>query len=31
MYAIAALRVRDHGVFERMRAATSERMSLINS
>jgi ornithine carbamoyltransferase len=30
MYAIAALRVRDHGVFERMRAATSERMSLVN-
>lgn len=30
MYAIAALRVRDHGVFERMRAATADRMSLIN-
>ncbi|MGC1418961.1 MAG: hypothetical protein WA786_02415 [Acidimicrobiales bacterium] len=30
MYAIAALRVRDHGVFERMRQATRERMSLIN-
>jgi len=30
MYAVAALRVRDHGVFERMRVATAERMSLIN-
>jgi ornithine carbamoyltransferase len=30
MYAIAAMRVRDHGVFERMRLATRERMSLIN-
>jgi len=30
MYAIAALRVRDHRVFERMRIATQERMSLIN-
>jgi ornithine carbamoyltransferase len=30
MYAIAALRVRDHGVFARMRVATSDRMSLIN-
>ena len=30
MYAIAALRVRDHGVFERMRAATDDRLSLIN-
>ena len=30
MYAIAALRVRDHGVFARMRQATRERMSLIN-
>jgi ornithine carbamoyltransferase len=30
MYAIAALRVRDHGVFERMRTATRERMALIN-
>jgi ornithine carbamoyltransferase len=30
MYAIAALRVRNHGVFRRMRAATSERLSLIN-
>jgi ornithine carbamoyltransferase len=29
-YAIAALRVRDHGVFARMRAATAERLSLIN-
>jgi ornithine carbamoyltransferase len=30
MYAIAALRVRNHEVFPRMRAATSERLSLIN-
>jgi ornithine carbamoyltransferase len=30
MYAIAGLRVRNHAVFERMRAATSDRMSLIN-
>jgi ornithine carbamoyltransferase len=30
MYAIVALRVRDHGVFARMRAATGERMSVIN-
>ncbi|MGA7834750.1 MAG: hypothetical protein WCA31_06030 [Acidimicrobiales bacterium] len=30
MYAIAGLRVRDHGVFARMRAATDERLSLIN-
>jgi ornithine carbamoyltransferase len=30
MYAIAALRVRDHGIFERMRAATNDTMSLIN-
>jgi ornithine carbamoyltransferase len=30
MYAIAALRVRNHEVFHRMRAATSERLSLIN-
>jgi ornithine carbamoyltransferase len=30
MYAIAALRVRHHEVLERMRAATRERMSLIN-
>jgi ornithine carbamoyltransferase len=30
MYAIAALRVRNHGVFTRMRKATSERLSLIN-
>jgi ornithine carbamoyltransferase len=29
-YAIAALRVRDHGVFARVRAATKGRMSLIN-
>ncbi len=29
-YAIAGLRVRSHGVFERMRAATDDRMSLIN-
>ena len=29
-YAIAALRVRDHGVFERIRAATNDRLSLIN-
>ncbi|HUY17344.1 MAG TPA: ornithine carbamoyltransferase, partial [Acidimicrobiales bacterium] len=30
MYAIAALRIRQHGVFERMRQATRERLSLIN-
>jgi ornithine carbamoyltransferase len=30
MYAIAALRVRNHNVFERIRAATNEHMSLIN-
>ena len=30
MYAIAGLRVRNHAVFERMRAATNDRMSLIN-
>ena len=30
MYSVAALRVRDHGVFERMRLATAGRMSLIN-
>jgi len=30
MYAIAALRIRQHGVFARMRGATSERLSLIN-
>ena len=30
MYAIAALRVRDHGIFDRIRVATDERMSLIN-
>jgi ornithine carbamoyltransferase len=30
MYAIAALRVRRHGVFARMREATSDRLSLIN-
>jgi ornithine carbamoyltransferase len=30
MYAIAALRIRQHGVFERMRDATNERLSLIN-
>jgi ornithine carbamoyltransferase len=30
MYAIAALRVRNHGVFARMRKATAERLSLIN-
>jgi ornithine carbamoyltransferase len=30
MYAIAALRVRDHGVFERVRTATRDRMALIN-
>jgi ornithine carbamoyltransferase len=29
-YAIAALRVRDHGVFARVRAATAERLALIN-
>jgi ornithine carbamoyltransferase len=30
MYAIAGLRVRSHAVFERMRAATNDRMALIN-
>jgi ornithine carbamoyltransferase len=30
MYAIAALRVRSHAVFERIRAATNDRMSLVN-
>jgi ornithine carbamoyltransferase len=30
MYAIAAFRVRSHGVFARMRKATAERLSLIN-
>jgi len=30
MYAIAALRVRNHDVFARLRAATRERVSLIN-
>ena len=30
MYAICALRLRDHRVFDRMRVATAERMSLIN-
>ena len=30
MYAIAALWVRNHGVFDRMRLATQERLSLIN-
>ena len=30
MYAISALRVRDHGVFARMRDATADQMSLIN-
>lgn len=30
MYSVAALRVRNHGVFERMRLATAGRMSLIN-
>jgi ornithine carbamoyltransferase len=30
MYAIAALRVRNHGVFSRMRKATAERLSLVN-
>src|SRR5271170_2900800 len=30
MYSIAALRVRNHAIFERMRAATGDRMSLIN-
>ncbi|MEO9180300.1 MAG: ornithine carbamoyltransferase [Acidimicrobiales bacterium] len=30
MYAIAAFRVRSHAVFERIRAATNDRLSLIN-
>jgi ornithine carbamoyltransferase len=30
MYAIAALRVRNHSVFERMQAATKDRLSLVN-
>ena len=30
MYAIAGLRVRNHAIFERMRAATNDTMSLIN-
>ncbi len=30
MYAIAALRVRDHAVFSRMREATADRLALIN-
>jgi len=30
MYAIAALRVRNHAIFDRMRLATQERLSLIN-
>jgi ornithine carbamoyltransferase len=30
MYTIAALRIRQHGVFARMREATNERLSLIN-
>ncbi|MHB8380269.1 MAG: ornithine carbamoyltransferase [Acidimicrobiales bacterium] len=30
MYAIVALRIRQHGVFERMRQATNGRLSLIN-
>ncbi|NNN01321.1 MAG: ornithine carbamoyltransferase [Acidimicrobiaceae bacterium] len=30
MYSVAAMRVRRHDVFERIRVATSERMSLIN-
>jgi ornithine carbamoyltransferase len=30
MYAIGALRVRNHGVFDRMRVATNDRISLIN-
>jgi len=30
MYAISALRVRDHRVFSRMRAATNDQMSLVN-
>jgi ornithine carbamoyltransferase len=30
MYAVAALRVRNHQVFERIRAATNEQMSLVN-
>jgi ornithine carbamoyltransferase len=29
-YSLAALRVRHHGIFRRMRAATAERLSLIN-
>jgi ornithine carbamoyltransferase len=30
MFAITGLRVRNHAIFERMRAATNDRMSLIN-
>src|SRR5664279_2128089 len=30
MFAIAGLRVRNHAIFERMRAASMDRMSLIN-
>ena len=30
MYSIAAMRVRNHDVFERIRRATTERMSLVN-
>ena len=30
MYAISALRVRDHGIFQRIRSATNDTMSLIN-
>ncbi|HEV3187942.1 MAG TPA: ornithine carbamoyltransferase [Acidimicrobiales bacterium] len=30
MYTIAALRIRQHGVFARMRTATNERLSLVN-
>jgi ornithine carbamoyltransferase len=30
MYAVAGLRVRDHGIFERMRDATNDQLSLIN-
>jgi ornithine carbamoyltransferase len=30
MYAIAGLRVRNHAIFERMRAATNDRMALVN-